>query len=158
MSTATTWKPANFHTVTPQLSVNDAVKMIDWYVKAFNGEKVSCMLDPTGKRVMHAEVKIGESIIFINDPFTEAGGHVSSSSFFLYVPDVDAAYKRAIGAGAVSKMEPKDQFWGDRMGSVTCPAGQNWSLATHIKDLTDKELNVARDAFYASMAAKKPGA
>jgi len=158
MSTTTNWKPANLHTVTPQLSVNDGVKMIDWYVKAFNGEKVSCMMDPSNKRVMHAELKIGESTIFLNDPFVEAGGHVSASSFFVYVADVDAAYKRAIGAGAVSKMEPKDQFWGDRMASVTCPAGQSWSLATHIKDLTDQELNVARDAFYASMAAKKQGA
>jgi len=157
MSTAargsTKWQPEGFHTVTPQIAVSDATKAIEWYKKALGAEDQMVMKIPDTGKVMHGEVKIGDSIFFISDPHDEAGT-VNKSSFFIYVPDTDASYKRAIDAGATSRMKPEDQFWGDRMASVNDPFGQSWSFATHIRDVSHEEMAKAQQEYFKKFSGK----
>jgi len=155
-SNSVSWKPKEFSTITAQVAVNNCLEAIDWYIKTFGAEKLRVKLDPHQK-VMHAEIKIGESIMFFNDPSECAGCPVSGSSFFFYVPDVDLVYKRALDAGAVSKMPPGDMFWGDRLASITDPYGQNWAIVSRIKEMTEEEVNAAETAFFSKCnAASKP--
>lgn len=115
------------------------------------------MASPDGK-IGHAELAIGDALIMLSDPFPqftvrppkEIGG--TSVAVFLYVEDVDAVYKQAIDAGATSTMEPDDQFWGDRLGSVTDPFGHNWQFATHIEDVAPEEMAKRAEEFFAAMA------
>jgi len=145
---AVSWKPSGFHSLTPSLAIEGAVKAIDFYKAAFGAETVGeIVMDGTGGKVMHAEVKIGDSIFFVSDVFPQMGCPPSVAQFWIYHPQVDQLYKRAIAAGATSKMAPMDQFWGDRMGSVMDPYGQQWSLATHIKDMTKEEIKQAQQEF-----------
>jgi len=146
-TTPDTWRPCGFSSVIPQLSIDNATKGMEWYKQAFNAEIRSSHMDPTGKKLMHGELKIGDSIVFVNDIFPEWGATLSHSSFFLYVPDVDALYKQAISCGAKSKTEPKDKFWGDRTADITDPYGQAWTLATHLQDMTGTQLQEAHQEF-----------
>src|SRR5262249_19477473 len=117
--------PEGFHTVTPGLVVNDGARAIDFYKKAFGAEEIARMTGPDGRSVMHAELKIGNSMIFLGDempamnaisPKTLKGSPIT---LHLYVEDVDAAFKRAVAAGATVEMPVADMFWGDRYGKVT---------------------------------------
>jgi len=112
---------------------------------------MSRAVDPDTQKIWHAALKLGDSIFFVNDTF--ARGHVTQSqtSLWLYVADVDASFKRAVAAGAKATMQPADMFWGDRMGQVTDDFGQKWTIATHIKDLSEAEMKVAQAAFHESM-------
>ena len=110
--------------------------------------------------IMHAEIKIGNSMIMIGEEWP--GHHVQSPAsvkgttitLHVYVGDVDAAHQRALAAGAKENMPPADMFWGDRYSSVTDPYGHSWSLATHVKDMTKEECQKAGDAWMAEMARK----
>jgi PhnB protein len=110
--------------------------------------------------VMHAEVRIGDSIIMMGEenpqePCKSAetiGG--SPVSFYIYVENADAAFRRALDAGAESRMPIEDMFWGDRAGTVKDPFGYSWMLATHSKDLTPQEVQEGARAFFAKMAKK----
>jgi len=143
--------PSGYHTITAQLSVEKAGEAIEFYQKAFGAEVVDKALDPSGQKVMHGALKIGSSMIFVNDVFPDMGGGASTSSMWLYVPNTDAAFERAVAAGAKPLMPPADMFWGDRMGHVADPFGQKWTIATRIKDMTPAEMKAAADAFFASM-------
>jgi PhnB protein len=143
--------PKGYHTITAQLSIDGASRAIDFYRKAFGAEVVDQAPDPSGKKVWHAALRIGDSMIFVNDVFPDMGGSASQSSMWLYVSDVDASFKRAVDAGSKATMPPVDMFWGDRMGQVTDPFGQKWTIATHIKDMTPEETKKAADAFIAKM-------
>jgi PhnB protein len=154
--------PDGFHTITPYITVRGAVQAIDFYKRAFGAQEVERMTDPEGKRVMHAEIRIGDSLVMIGDespqqgcvsPQTLGG---SAVSLFLYVPDVDAAFKRAVDAGAKSDMAPTDMFWGDRFGKLTDPFGHQWGMATHKEDLSKEEIRKRGAAAMAGMAG--PGA
>jgi PhnB protein len=137
--------PEGYHTLTPYLSVENAAEAIDFYQQAFGAEEHFRMPGPNDT-VAHAELKIGDSVVMLSDPFPqssvrppkEVGG--TSASLFMYVEDVDAVFKQAVDAGATSTMEPADQFWGDRFGTVTDPFGHVWSISTHIEDLTPEEI------------------
>jgi len=142
--------PKGYHTITAQLSVEGAGQAIEFYKKAFGAEVVDQAPDPSGKKIWHAALRIGDSMIFVNDVFPEMGGAQSHSSQWLYVGDVDAAYKRATEAGAKSLVAPADMFWGDRMAHVADAFGQKWTLATRIKDMTPDEMKKAADAFVAA--------
>lgn len=137
--------PKDMHTVTPHLICEGAANAIDFYKKAFNATELARLPGPNG-RLMHAAIKIGDSTIMLADDFPEYGGlgpkalKGSPVVLHLYVVDVDAAFEQAVAAGATVRMPPADMFWGDRYGQVTDPFGHQWSLATHIKDLTPEEM------------------
>jgi PhnB protein len=151
MAQATHAVPTGFHTLTPQLTVDDAARTIDWYKRAFGAEEVSRFVGPDGK-IMHAEVKIGDSRFMTNDVMSGGKGPRglggSPASFWLYVSDCDGLFNRAVGAGATVNMPMTDQFWGDRAGAVTDPAGYVWWIATHKEDLTREEMDQRAAAFF----------
>lgn len=138
--------PAGFHTVTPHLVVKGASDAIEFYKKAFGAQELGRHLAPDGKSIHHAAVKIGDSIVFLVDEFPQMGcrGPLSIGGtaviLHMYVTDVDAAFNRAVAAGAQVRMPVSDMFWGDRYGVVTDPFGHQWSLATHKEDLSPEQL------------------
>ncbi|HEY6420802.1 MAG TPA: VOC family protein [Candidatus Binataceae bacterium] len=129
--------PDGYHTVTPFLNVKGTAKLIDFLKSAFGAEEVMRMPGPGGV-VMHAEVSIGNSRLMLSEAMQNRA--TSSSFFYLYVNDVDALYKRAVGAGATPESPPADMFWGDRMGTVKDSFGNTWSLATHKEDPSPEEI------------------
>ena len=135
--------PDGFHSVTPELNVKGAAKLIDFMKQAFAAEEVMRMPGPGGA-LMHAEVKIGDSIVMMSDAVREAP---MPGSVFLYVNDVDAVYKRALQAGATSQLEPTDMFWGDRFASVKDSFGNKWGMATHKEDVPPEEMPKRAAAF-----------
>ncbi len=150
--------PEGFHTVTPTLTIKGAAEAIEFYKKALGAQEVMRMSNPDGK-IGHAELKIGDSIIFINDEMSMPGCPRSPQSLggvtgtlYLYVDDVDAAFQRAVRAGGKATSPVTDMFWGDRHGSFVDPFGHNWSLSTHTRDLSEREMEQGAKAFWAQMA------
>ena len=146
--------PDGYHTITPQLTLDDAAKSIEWYKKALGAEEIGRSLGPDGK-VMHAEIKIGNSRIMVNDVMMGKGPKGfggSPASFWLYVDNSDGLYDRAIKAGATVQMPMADQFWGDRAGAVVDPAGYTWWIATRKEDLTKDEMNQRAADFFKQVA------
>jgi PhnB protein len=137
--------PEGFHTLTPHLVVKGASGAIDWYRKAFGAEEMFRMPGPDNT-VMHAELRIGDSPIMVNDEFPEHGarGPVSVGgtpvTLHMYVPDADAVFDRAVKAGAKVLMPLADMFWGDRYGQLQDPYGHRWSIATHKEDVPPEEI------------------
>jgi PhnB protein len=130
--------PEVYHTVTPYLVVDGAEKVIRFMKDAFGAQPVfEPMMRPDGK-VMHAEYKIGDSVVMIADSSERA--QATTAMLYLYVPNVDAVYQKALKAGASSMMEPADMFYGDRSGGVTDAAGNRWHIGTHIEDVSPAEL------------------
>jgi PhnB protein len=142
--------PEGYHTLTPFLTVRDAVSAIEFYKKAFGAQERGVMKGPDGK-VMHAELKIGDSIIMLSDEFPEFGSLSPQSSggagmgLHIYIDGVDAAFDRAVKAGAQVEMPVSDQFWGDRYGKLKDPFGHKWSIATHTKELSQDEMKRGMD-------------
>lgn len=139
----------------PGLAVRDGAAAIAFYVKAFGAKELSRMSSPDGK-IMHAELRLGDRVLFLGDESPEMGAPSpqtlggSPVSLMHYVKDVDAVYARAVAAGAKPVMPPADMFWGDRFGQVTDPFGHRWALATHQADLTPKQMKKAMDEWMAS--------
>lgn len=127
--------PEGFHSVTPYLLVEDGAKLIAFLEQAFGAEQFERMENPDGT-VRHAQVKIGDSFVMLGAPL----GDPMPASLYLYVPDCDATYERALAAGATTLMEPEDQFYGDRGAGVTDPCGNLWWIGTHIEDVSHEEL------------------
>jgi PhnB protein len=154
--------PDGYHTVTPYITVKGAAQAIDFYTRAFGARESERMTAPDGKHVMHAEIRIGDSIVMLSDEFPQMGNRSpqtlggTTGSIFLYVPDVDTAFKRAVDAGAKAIMPPTDMFWGDRFGRLADPFGHEWAMATHKEDLDQEEIRRRGAAAMASMA--KPDA
>jgi uncharacterized glyoxalase superfamily protein PhnB len=142
--------PEGHHTLTPFLTVRDAVRAIEFYKQAFGAQERGIMKGPDGK-VMHAELKIGDSIIMLSDEFPDYGALSPLSNggagmgLHIYVDGVDAAFDRAVKAGAQVEMPVTDQFWGDRYGKLKDPFGHKWSIATHIKDMSADEMKRGMD-------------
>jgi uncharacterized glyoxalase superfamily protein PhnB len=139
--------PAGHHTITAHLVIKGASEAIEFYKRAFGAEELGRMPMP-GKdgqvKVGHAELKIGDSILFLADEFPEYGSTGpngrSPVSLHLYVTDADAAFRRAVEAGATVTMPLADMFWGDRYGKLVDPFGHHWSIATHLEDLTIEQM------------------
>jgi PhnB protein len=137
--------PDGFHTVTPSLVVRGAAAAIEFYQKAFGAVLRTSMPGPGGL-LMHAEIQIGDSILMLVDEMPGPGGKApptyggTSVGLMLYLPDVDAAWKRAVDAGAKVLQPLADQFWGDRYGRLADPFGHDWALATHIEDVPPEEM------------------
>lgn len=146
--------PEGLHAVTPQLTVDGAAEAIEFYKKAFGAVETSRAPDPSGTKVWHAELRIGDSALFINDAFPDMGGPANKTRLWVYSEDVDAAFRRATDAGVQVRMPLGDMFWGDRLGTVTDRWGNEWTLAQRKQDLTPQQMKAAGDEFIASM--KKP--
>ena len=137
--------PDNMHTLTPHLVCAGAAAAIDFYVKAFNAVELTRLPGPNGK-LMHAMVKIGDSPLMLFDEAPEWGSRSPLALqgtpviLHMYVKDVDAAMAQAVAAGATLTMPATDMFWGDRYGQITDPFGHQWSLATHIRDVSPEEM------------------
>lgn len=146
--------PEGFNSITPALVVSDAAKAIELYVKAFGATEVHRMNCPSSGKIMHACLQIGSSKIFLCDANPEQGcAAPSSSSFYLYVDDVDKIFAQAKKAGMQESMAVQDMFWGDRMGNVKDPFGNSWSVATHKRDVSPEEMQEAVKKMAASKAA-----
>jgi PhnB protein len=147
--------PEGMHSVTPQLTLKGCSEAIEFFKKALGAVEVSRAIDPSGAKVWHAALRIGDSIIFCNDDFPEMGSGPKTSQLWIYSDGVDTAFKRAVDAGAKVTMPLADMFWGDRMGTVVDPWGNQWSLAQRIKDMTPDEMKKAGEAFAAEANKKK---
>jgi PhnB protein len=151
--------PAGYHTATPYLTVNDGAGALAFYKRALGAREVMRMDAPGGK-IGHAEIRIGDSVIMLSDEFpgtstkapTSLGG--TTGSVMLYVPNVDAAFKKAVDAGCKSIMAPADMFWGDRFGKLEDPYGNQWGVATHKEDVPPRQM---AERARAAMAAMAPG-
>jgi len=136
--------PEGYHSVTPYLVVDDAKAAIDFYTRAFGAREKFRM--PMGDRIGHAELLIGDSHVMLADEFPEQGHRGPKAlggtpvSLMVYVDDVDSVFRRAIEAGATEKRPVENQFWGDRMGTLTDPFGHMWSLATTVEEVSPDEL------------------
>ena len=152
--------PDGYHSLTPFLTVSDAVRAIEFYKNAFGAKERGVMKGPDGK-VMHAELMIGDSIIMLSDEFPDFGSSSpttiggSPMGLHIYVDGVDAAFDRAVKAGAQVEMPVMDQFWGDRYGRLKDPFGHKWSIATHVKDMSADEMKESMDDAMAKFAQKK---
>jgi PhnB protein len=150
--------PDGYGTVTPYLAVDGAKKAIEFYGKAFGAKERFVMPGP-GDTVGHAELEIGDSVVMISDPFpqssikapTEVGA--TTAGVFLYVEDVDKAFKQAIDSGAEQVSAPEDMFWGDRFASVKDPFGHQWQMATHVEDVSPEDMGKRAEEAMASMMA-----
>jgi len=151
--------PEGYHTMTPQLTLDDAAKTIDWYKKALGAEELSRSVGPDGK-IMHAELKIGDSRFMVNDVMMGAKGPQafggSPASLWLYVENCDALFDRAVKAGANVQMPMEDQFWGDRGGALADPAGYTWWIASRKEELTEEEVQQRAADFFKQMAESAP--
>jgi uncharacterized glyoxalase superfamily protein PhnB len=144
--------PEGFHTVTPYLVVEGVAKLLDFLKHAFDAKEIERHARPDGA-VMHAQVKIGDSFVMMGEP--QPGQPALPASLYVYVPNVDEVYKRAVGAGAKSISEPADMFYGDRHGGVKDPVGNHWWIATHIEDVSPEEMKRRSEKFMKEQAAKK---
>ena len=146
--------PDGYHTVTAYLTVDDAAKAIDFYIAAFAASELYRL--PMGDSIGHAEISIGDTRIMLSDEFTDMnikgpnarGG--PTAAFMIYVEDADAAFSRAIKAGARTDRAVENQFWGDRMGSGIDPFGHKWLLATHVEDVPPEEMQERMSAWSAT--------
>jgi PhnB protein len=149
--------PAGYHTITPALSLDNAAQSIDWYKRVLGAEELGRSTGPDGK-IMHAELKFGDSRVMVSDVMPGMKGPQafggSPVTLWMYVEDADAVYKRAIDAGAQVQVPVGDQFWGDRGGALSDPAGYTWWIATRKEDLTKDELDRRASDFFAQMSQK----
>jgi PhnB protein len=153
--------PQGLHSVTPHLMLDNAASTLDWYKRAFGAEETGRAVGPDGK-IMHAEIRIGNSILYANDVMGGGKGPKATGGspvgLWIYTDDVDALYRRAVDAGAKVAGGPmgqlQDQFWGDRCGTVIDPEGYQWTLATRKEDLSPAEMQTRQDEFMKAMAGQ----
>jgi len=138
--------PPGYHTITPYLVIRDPAGAIEFYKRAFGAEEIVRMPGPDGQSVMHAELKLGNSMLMLSGEWPESGAvspqHLGNTpvALHLYVENADAAFQRAVAAGCTAEMPPADMFWGDRFAKVRDPYGHKWSLALHTWDMTPEEM------------------
>jgi PhnB protein len=141
--------PDGYHSVQPYLMVKGARRLLDFIRNVFDATEIENMAGPDGT-IMHAEVRIGDSTIMLSDPPRQF--QPTTAALYVYVPDVDATYQKALAVGATSAMEPADQFYGDRHGGVKDEFGNFWWIATHIEDVPKEEMARRAEQY---MAEKK---
>ncbi len=153
----TAYRPPGYHSVTAYLIVDDAARALDFYRDAFGAEEIYRL--PMGDRIGHAETRIGDTVLMLSDEWPDMnalspnsrGG--ATSSFMIYVEDADAAYARAVQAGARANRPVKQEFWGDRIGAVIDPFGHRWSLSTHVEDVAPEEMQRRMEAWSQARAS-----
>jgi len=141
--------PKGFHSVSPSLNQADAAQTIEFCKKAFGAKLRMKMAGPGGK-IMHAEILIGDSIVMLSDAMQAPP---RAAGLFLYVPDVDKTFAKAVKAGATVLVAVQDMFWGDRFARVQDPQGNSWEIATHREDVTPKEMKKRMAAMMKSAGA-----
>jgi len=153
--------PQGYGTVTPYLVIKGAARAMDWYKQVFDAEEVYRMAGPEG-RIMHGEIRIGDSVLMVCDEFPEMEKWRSPETLgattvalWIYSEDCDAIYSKAVSAGAISEMAPQDMFWGDRSGRFTDPFGHSWTVATHKEDLAPEEMARRQREFMTKMQENK---
>jgi len=148
--------PDGYHTLTPYMTVRDAMRAIEFYKQAFGAQEKGTMKGPDGK-VMHAELRIGDSIFMLADEMPQYGTHSpqaiggSPMGLHIYTEDVDGAFDRAVKAGAKVEMPVTDMFWGNRYGKLSDPFGHKWSIATHKRDMSAQEIEKEQAEFMSKM-------
>jgi uncharacterized glyoxalase superfamily protein PhnB len=135
--------PDGYQTVIPYLVVPGAAKVIDFLKRAFDAQDQECMTRPDGT-VMHAQVRIGDSVVMLADATDKYPPR--PANLYVYVPDTDATYRRALEAGGTSLMAPANQFYGDRNAGVADPAGNSWWIGTHVEDVSPEEMKRRHEA------------
>ena len=149
------FQPPGYHSVTPYMTLRDAGSALDFYARAFGAEVVMKLDMPDGK-VAHAEIRIGDSIVMLSEENAEWGNLSplalggSPVHLMIYVPDADPAFARALAAGAEQVRPVENQFYGDRSGTVKDPYGYQWTLATHIEDVSTEEAQKRMEAIFES--------
>jgi uncharacterized glyoxalase superfamily protein PhnB len=151
--------PQGFHSVTPSLTFKNSQKALDFYQKAFGAQVLDTFPSLDGKGIMHAVMKIGDSLIMMGDemgPTSQSAETMGGCpmSLFIYVPDVDALFPQTLAAGAKVVMPLGDMFWGDRAVSIQDPFGYQWMIATHKRDMTKDETRKEAERFFAEMGKK----
>jgi PhnB protein len=150
--------PTGYHTMQPYFVVKDTPAAIEFYKKAFGMQEIMRMLMPDGQTVMHAELRMGDSVLMLSEenpqwntksPQTLGGSPVT---IHCCVENVDELFAQVVAAGCKVKMPPSDMFWGDRMCGVEDPFGHHWSLAQHIEDVSPEEMQRRGDAFFGGSA------
>jgi len=137
--------PDGHHTLTPYLYVKGAERAMDFYARAFGAREIF-HLGGDGGRVMHAELRVGDSVLMLCDEDPSRGMNAPSgterrpASVMVYLPDVDEVFARAVENGATALRPPADMFWGDRFCSLRDPFGHEWSVATHVEDVPPEEM------------------
>jgi PhnB protein len=137
--------PDGYHSVTPYLVVQGVAALLDFVKQAFDAQEVHPPMTRPDGTIMHAEVRIGDSIVMMGEAMGEC--MPMPGTIYLYVHDADAVYQRALQAGATSTMEPADQFWGDRSAGVSDPVGNRWWIGTHKEDVSPEEMAKRAEAF-----------
>jgi PhnB protein len=161
MSESTKTIPDSYHSINTYLVVRNAPKAIEFYKKAFGAEERFRMAGPDGKTIMHADLKLGDSVFMLTEESTEMKAQSPESiggspvSMYVYVKDVDSVFNQAVSEGATVLKPVSDQFYGDRSGYLRDPFGHLWSIATHNKDLSPDELKRAGEAFFEEMSKMK---
>jgi len=148
--------PEGYHSISPSLTCRGAARAIEFYKEVFGATEVMRMPGPNGT-IMHAELKIGDSIFFVNDEFpgmcaAPSGDSANPFYLFVYTDNVDKIYNRSVTAGCRVDMPLQDQFWGDRYGKVTDPFGHQWGLAQHVEDVAPEEMKRRSDEMTAKMS------
>lgn len=138
--------PKGYHTVTASLNQANAAATIDFCKKAF-GAKVRMNMVGPGKKIMHAEIEIGDSVVMLQDAMQEPP---QPGSLFLYVENVDKTVAKAVKAGATVQLPPTNMFWGDRFGRVVDTQGNGWAIATHVEDVPPKDMKKRAAAAFAA--------
>ncbi|HSE57131.1 MAG TPA: VOC family protein [Nitrospiraceae bacterium] len=160
MATKNNPVPAGYHSLTPMLTVPEVDKALDYYERALGAEERSRFLGLDGKSIMHAELRIGDSVVMLGGEQPEKGCRSPQTlggtpvSLYLYVEDADQAFHRATSAGARVAMPVGEMFWGDRCGTFVDPFGHQWTVATRKADLSQEDIQKRGEAFFAQMAKK----
>ena len=151
--------PEGYHSLTPALVVHNAAEAIEFYKRAFGARELGRMTAPDGQHIWHAELQIGDSRLMLGDEFPEMGDYRApkslggtTASLHIYVEDADAAFQRAVEAGATVTMPLMDAFWGDRYGKVTDPFGHQWGIATRQEEVSEEEMQRRAQAHAAASA------
>lgn len=151
--------PEGYHSVTPYLIVDGAAEAIRFYGEAFGASEVLRMPMGDSGKLAHAEIRIGDSHVMLSDEWPDMGllgpkarGGATASPM-IYLEDADAAFARAVAAGCTAERPPEDQFWGDRMGTLVDPFGHRWTLATHIEDVGEEEMERRMKEAFCAQAA-----
>ncbi|GAB3660947.1 VOC family protein [Glycomyces tarimensis] len=149
--------PDGYHSITPFIVVNEAAKAVEWYERVFGAQTLARNDGPDGK-VMHCEIRIGDSIVQLGDADPRWGlaspdPEQITSSLALYVEDCDAVYAKAVAAGAIVREEPSVFLTGDRFASIADPFGRRWSIMTRVEDVSREEGERRVDEWIASMGS-----